>query len=600
MQTQQNRRWRSRVLILSLCISLTGCFETLSSDSYDEPEPAGPKGHEYRNQADAFAQEGQWVQAAELSEKAAQRYALSRFGEGSVAYNWGRAGDYLQMAGRLDEARSKWQTAAEWTLHYMQQADAPGMRSFWLGQAAEYLSKAGQAQQAQKLWQEAAQAASQEYAKKSPTQAQEIARDLFKQGGYLYKAGDAQAAATVLQSALPWAQQDWNTPRKPDDLGVPYLLNDVEGLLGEALLTVDKAQAKSVFERLLSRRDHPYTVDMGGASLWRAGQALQKAGERDFARRMYLAAAQTALLDWSGGSAEVEANYPVVQELRVLGFERDAVQVTAWLNASKSIHGSAMFKQIKAQLDSNQGGGQNTSRERGEMQLAEMKAQGYEYLKNQRLADAFWRRNAIWEQIVQQREQQLAADEREEQARLTRKQEEEAEEGSVLSLFIGALSSGLQAYAGARQSGATSIARTETALRAASQSMGGSSLPVSPTVAPFQAGGAQNSASADQAAAAGQQTYRSATHCVSRDRQTNTHADYLGNQCDFAINVKWFALDDKICSSGCMDSLKPHQARSSVNKLKGRIVHAACEYPVSPKNLDGSPWSGGEQYRCTR
>lgn len=131
--------------------------------------------------------------------------------------------------------------------------------------------------------------------------------------------------------------------------------------------------------------------------------------------------------------------------------------------------------------------------------------------------------------------------------------------------FINALSGGLQAYAGSRGQGASAAAGNVAASAGAFRQ---------------------------------RKPVRNATHCVGRDRQTGTGADYLSNSCDFKISVTWFSPEDSICRSGCAGDLKAHQPRSSVSKLKGRIVHAACEYPHSPKNPDGGRWTGAGQHIC--
>jgi tetratricopeptide (TPR) repeat protein len=472
MRIKKCRHWGFSLMMLGLSLVLSGCLETMSSSVSNTTEPPGPQAYEYREQAEVAAQEGLWLEAAALSDKAAQRSELSIHGLGSTIAYWARSADYLKMAGQLEEARVRWKKAADLSLLYVQQKGEFSGRGIWLNYAAKYLSRAGEPQQAQALWHKAAQAEKQYYLQQPPSKTIDIARSLFNQGEYLYRAGDTQAAVTVLQSALPWAQKDWDTPHASDDLSMPYLLNDVESLLGEALLSLDKMQADVVFERLWSRRDHSYTIDLSGASLWRAGKALQKAGDYEFAKRMYLAAVQTTFLNWIGGSVELETNHPLVTELHNMGFEPYAEQVEERLNEAKTLNRSEMLKQAKTQAQSSQGfGDRNTVWQRNQMLVEEMHAQGYEYFQNQRLADAFWRKAAVWENIIKKQDATYAAEDREEQARLARRQAEK-EEGSLFLSFIDALGSGIQAYAGARQSGAAPTARIEAAIRAASESSG--------------------------------------------------------------------------------------------------------------------------------
>lgn len=99
-------------------------------------------------------------------------------------------------------------------------------------------------------------------------------------------------------------------------------------------------------------------------------------------------------------------------------------------------------------------------------------------------------------------------------------------------------------------------------------------------------------------ASASSQNYRTAGHCVSRDRTSSNLGDYLGNKCDFRINVTWITSEGP-CRNGCGDVLQAFRERSSVTKAKGQVVHAACEYPAFARNPGGGKWTGGG-YTCSR
>lgn len=634
MGTSIGRRvahWAIWLISLSITLALAGCAGLSGdSDDYDTPEPPGPKAHEYSKQAEAMAEQGLWLEAAALSDKAAARAAWSRSGkpeDGSYYYYVARSADFLQKAGDLGQAQARWQQAADIAIRYAasvkskESKDASSLitRSNSLNSAADYLSKLGQTGQAKALWKEAADIEGQrviiyrqEFDKTRPelrnSQRSLVGSSLLRQARFLYKAGEAEAAVAVLQnSGLEWALHDWDAPRKPDD-SVPTLLPSMEALLGEALLGIDKGRADAVFTRLWQRRDHPYVIQIGGGALWEAAEALNKAGDREFAGRMYLAAARTQFLDFAASSNQAADAFPFVERLRAVGFDRDAVEVEKRFNEARVLHASAMVKAAKQRAE-------KFSQE-NQLELARLYVQGYEYFGNQRLADSFKREEARWEYGIQKSAQEKAAYERNHQARMAAIQAKK-EEGSGFMTFINALSSGLEAYARSRNQGVSAGASNSAALSAAARSAGSGSgdsmlgatlAAAAGATQQYQAGSAasvqQGSAAASGGAARQRKTVRNATHCVTRDRQTNSLADYLGNTCDFPITVKWFALNDSTTrhcamgTGGCSDSLNARQARSSVYKLKGTLVHAACEGSTPPKNPDGGPWTGSGQHIC--
>lgn len=79
--------------------------------------------------------------------------------------------------------------------------------------------------------------------------------------------------------------------------------------------------------------------------------------------------------------------------------------------------------------------------------------------------------------------------------------------------------------------------------------------------------------------------HRSAVHCVSFDRTSNSLADFLVNSCSVAIRVQWAdegSCGDARCAGGVQAG-----GRQSIYPLKGRVRFAACFSPALVTNWDG-------------
>ena len=457
--------WLKRLAALGAVLALSGCLATMPDEVDRAPKVAGPEAHDYISQARAFGEEGRWQEAQALALKASERASLDRNGRASAGFYLGESGTYLERAGQLDEARSRWQKAADILLQgagHEGRLDAKAGygRSYELNTAARYLQQVGQAERAKQVWKEAADTLQQTLAQDGPGESWKFAPSLAQ---YLYQAGETEAAIQTLLSALPQAQAEWNQALAPDNRFPPYRLNQIEAQLGEALLSVDKARAYAVFERLLSRRDHPYTIDGvgSGVALWQAGKALQDVGDVKLAQRMYMAAAQTIFLDSQASSRlQREAN-GLADRLRSMGFARDAELVEKRLSEGETLHASEVVKAARARAESREGWGElNTNWERNQLALVELYAQGYEYFGNQRLADVFWRQAQAMGSDIRTQEARYEAEERMRQARQAAAQTKQ-EEGSGFLEFINVLSAGVQAYASARQSAVVSAGQAK-------------------------------------------------------------------------------------------------------------------------------------------
>lgn len=457
--------WLTRLAALGAALALSGCLATTSDEVDHAPKVAGPEAHDYIKQARAFGAEGRWQEAQALALKASERAALDRNGRASAGSYLGESGTYLERAGQLDEARSRWQKAADILLQgagHEERLDAKAGygRSYELNTAARYLQQVGQAERAKQVWKEAADMLQQTLAQGDPGESWKFAPSLAQ---YLYQAGETEAAIQTLLSALPQAQAEWDQALAPDNRFPPYRLSQIEAQLGEALLSVDKARAYAVFERLLSRRDHPYTIDGvgSGVALWQAGKALQDVGDFKLAQRMYMAAAQTIFLDSQASSRLHREAKGLADRLRSMGFARDAELVEKRLNEGETLHTSEVVKAARARAESREGWGEsNTNWERNQLALVELYAQGYEYFGNQRLADVFWRQAQAMGSDIRTQEARYEAEERMRQARQAAAQAKQ-EEGSGFLAFINVLSAGVQAYAGARQSAVVSAGQAK-------------------------------------------------------------------------------------------------------------------------------------------
>lgn len=140
--------------------------------------------------------------------------------------------------------------------------------------------------------------------------------------------------------------------RSPDDLSRPEVLNAIELLQAEIYLSQDASLAMPVFERLWSRRDHPDMIDASGKTLAQAAQLLQVAGHQEFARRMYVAAANTRYLDVLASTSPTYADRHVLTEgLRKMGFEDAAAAVDQLFRISETVHGQEILQDLSRQVD---------------------------------------------------------------------------------------------------------------------------------------------------------------------------------------------------------------------------------------------------------
>lgn len=147
-------------------------------------------------------------------------------------------------------------------------------------------------------------------------------------------------------------------------------------------------------------------------------------------------------------------------------------------------------------------------------------------------------------------------------------------------------------------SGTASRNNTAQALSSLTQIQSSPTFPGTTTQSPSSYG--QNSfsdakAQAQNQSSGGQQTYRSAARCVGRDQKSNSQTDFLVNNCDFTLTVRW--IDQGNCSRGCSQYPLYPGKRASVSKARGKIETVACEYPGIPRSPSGSDWARGS-YIC--
>jgi len=397
-----------------------------------------------------------------------------------------------------------------------------------------------------------------------PASPKNILTQYYRVINYLRESGDRSAALIKLQEARPYAEAEWNAPPAPTDPD-PRYLNLVDVDIAKLALPENKDVAYAALDALWSRHSHPYTVDSSSFLLLQAGDLLAQAGDRDYARRMYLAAADTPQLEWEIKSPQkLSDEQKIAHKLRGLGFEQDARGVEKRLAEIREMMGTTQYRELAGAVAA---ANDFVDKQEAEAALNALAAEGYAYFGRQATANSLKRR-VKWQLAYVEKSRQQAKETEarnlaeEERIRKYQQARQESRNSSGLMSFLDVLGSGVQAVAGA-------------------STRGGS-------------------------VGSGAQSTRQAGHCVTRDRQAGGGADYLGNTCDFPIEVKWFALNDPstrhcaIGTGGCSASLKARQARSSVYKLKGQLVHAACEYPTRPQQPGGGPWTGGTNYVCAR
>src|SRR3954454_17950988 len=77
--------------------------------------------------------------------------------------------------------------------------------------------------------------------------------------------------------------------------------------------------------------------------------------------------------------------------------------------------------------------------------------------------------------------------------------------------------------------------------------------------------------------------------CVTRDQKSNKIVDFVQNDCDFKVNVKWY--DDGWCDTGCGTTVAPN-GKESVTKARGSLRTAVCRAP----KLVSRSWKGDGSY----
>jgi len=431
----------------------------------------------------------------------------------------------------------------------------------------------------------------------SPASPKTVLTQYYRLIDALKESGDESAALIKLQEARPYAEAEWNAPLAPTDLR-PRYLNMVDVDIAKLALPANKDVAYAALDALWGRHSHPYTVDASSFLLLQAGDLLAQSGDRDYARRMYLAAADTPQLEWEIKSPQkLSDDQKIAYKLRSLGFEKDAQDVEKRLAEIREMMGKTQYRELAGVVEA---ANDFVDKQEAEAALNALAAEGYAYFGRHTTANSL-RRRVTWQLAYIEKSRQQAQETQarnlaeEERIRKYQQARQESRNSDGLTSFLDALGGGIQAYVGARSQGASATARNAAALQAAAGAPTGSSA-----TGPAPAGASARG----RAAGSGAQSARQAAHCVTRDRQAGGSADYLGNTCDFPIEVKWFALNDPstrhcaIGTGGCSAGLKARQARSSVYKLKGQIVHAACEYPARPQNPGGGSWTGGPNYVC--